>query len=184
MKKKDLEQKFQTYYLEFRTSMYWYVRKKLNSDDVAEDLTSDLFIKLLEHSDIIEDRDINGVKAWLYTVARNMVIDYYRRSNKREGDKIEMEEEFFEIISSEESSYLDDEIRDEEALLVKASLDILSEIEKELINLRFKEELKFNEIADILGKKEGAIKMQLYRALEKLKEHLGDRIDVEEDLES
>lgn len=172
------QKKFQEYYMTFRLDMYWYIRKKVNNDALAEDLTSDLFMKLFENSNIIKDRKSGGVKAWLYTVARNMVIDYLRKNTiKGQGDRnVVMEEEIFEIVSKEEGEYLEQEIKDQKVLLLNASLEILSSVEKELITLRFKEELRFKEIADVVGKEEGAVKMQIYRALEKLKKHLGDRI--------
>lgn len=174
----SVQDKFQEYYLAFRLDMYWYIRKKLNNDELAEDLTADLFMKLLENQDVIADRKKGGIKAWLYTVARNMVIDYLRKNTiKGEGNRsVVMEEEIFEIVSKEESEYLEQEIKDQKVLLLNASLEILNPTEKELISLRFKDELRFKEIAEVVGKEEGAVKMQIYRALEKLKKHLGERI--------
>lgn len=165
---------FETYYFSFRSTIYWYVYKKVNKSELAEDITAEVFVKLAERPDVLAERDENGIKAWLYTVARNKVIDYYRQQG-RSVQKVDMEEEVFEIVAKEDGHYLEDEIKNEGAQFLLAAVEGLTAIEKEIITLRFVEEMQFSEIADIVGKNEGAVKMTLYRALEKLKELMQDR---------
>lgn len=176
---KELKKLFENYYLEFRTPLYWYILRKVGKPELAEDITADAFMKLLSHMEIIEERKKNEVKAWLYTVSRNQVIDYYRKVGGK-TQKVELEEEFFEVMASDEENHLDILAQDEEYQIVLAAMESLTGEEREIINLRFKEEMQFSEIAGLLGKNEGAIKMTLYRALTKLKEMTGDRINYED----
>ncbi|MBD3329134.1 sigma-70 family RNA polymerase sigma factor [Candidatus Dojkabacteria bacterium] len=165
------EKKFEKYYFEYRERIYWYIRKRLNSDAQAEDMTSEVFMKLLEHPDIMKKRDSGGVRAWLYTVARNSLIDSYRKkTNNVTKIRPDPENNIFEIITAQKDTNLRDAIHDERYQLVLAALESCSDEEKEIITLRFQEDMKYKEIGDIVGKEEGAVKMQLYRAIDKIKE--------------
>lgn len=171
------EKMFEKYYFEFRDRIYWYIRKRLNNDEQAEDMTSEVFMKLLEHPEIMEKRKENGVRAWLYTVARNSLIDSYRRkSNNVTKIRPDSDNNIFEIITAQKDTNLRDAITDERYQLALAAMESCSDEEKEIITLRFQEDMKFQEIAEIIGKEEGAVKMQLYRALDKIKELLSKHI--------
>lgn len=168
LKKRKL---FEQTYFENRHRIYWYLFKKVNDKELAEDLSAEVFIKLTKNSEILVDRDQGGVRAWLYTVSRNLVIDYFRKKGRLKK-QISVDEDLFEIFASDEPGYLDEEIHDEITAHVKNLVESLGGIEKEIISLRFKEELGFSEIAKIVGKQEGAVKMILYRALEKLRKEM------------
>lgn len=160
--------KFEKIYIETRQSLFWYVRKKVNNLEIAQDITSEVYLKLFNNKEVINKRDLNGVKAWLYTVARNLVIDFYRKKQYK-VEKTDIEEEIFELIASEETDNLALEIQDEKKKILIAAMMTISSEEREIINLRYNDELGFSQIAKIIGKEEGAVKMCLYRALEKIK---------------
>lgn len=155
-------------YFEYRDRIYWYVRKKVNSDELAQDITSDVFMKLLENKELMQKRDKSGVAAWLYTVARNQVIDQYRKKSNN-VEKVGIDDDVFDIIAADDGDHLQNLIKDEKYQLITAAMEGLDAIEQEIVTLRFNDELKFSEIAVIMNKEEGAVKMILYRALEKLK---------------
>ncbi|MCB9791000.1 RNA polymerase sigma factor [Candidatus Nomurabacteria bacterium] len=162
---------FEHAYFGNQRRIYWYIFKKVNNRELAEDLTAEVFIKLTKNHEILQERDENGVRAWLYTVSRNLVIDYLRKKG-RSKKRVSADEELFDIFASDEPEYLEKEIFNEKVRDLKELVEQLNEVEKEIISLRFKDELNFNEIAKIIGKKEGAVKMILYRALERLREEI------------
>lgn len=172
---------FEMYYIEFRRDIFWYIYKKINKRELAEDMTADVFMKLLNNTEVIEKRDKNGVRAWLYTVSRNQVIDYYRKNST--NSDVDVEPEVFELIACTKDSHLKEAIKDEQFEILRALLEGLDPEEQEIIHLRFRDEMKFSEIAEIMDKKEGAIKMSLYRALEKIKELSAERLDFDNYLE-
>lgn len=172
MDKRQEQKMFEKYYFEFRTSIFWYIRKKVTNEETAQDITTDVFMKLLENPDILGERDGNGVRAWLYTVARNAVIDSYRKKSNQ-LEKTTIDEEVFELIASDSQDHLQGVIKDEKYQLILAAMEGLNPDEREIVSLRFMEEMKFNEIATIVGKDEGAVKMTLYRAMEKIKNKIG-----------
>lgn len=171
MKKDKL---LERYYKDLAPVMYRYIYYKVGDKELAEDLTADLFIKLYDNPEIMIKRDKEGVKAWLYRVAYNSVVDNSRRLKNK--NKQVLQNEHFEIVNSEDSGLLESEIKDEEQKLVFALMAILDPEDKELLMLRYGEEMKFSQIADIYKVEESTIKMRVYRTIEKLKEHLGERV--------
>lgn len=171
---------FEKCYFDNRKAVFFYIYRKVNKKELAEDLTADVFVKLAEHPEVLQDRDANGVKAWLFTVSRNKVIDHFRKLG-RNMQQVEMEEEIFEIVTQDEPGYLESLAKDEEVQLMLAVVEGLTSEEKEIITLRFHDDLQFAEIAETLGKSEGAVKMTLYRALEKVKAKMEYR-DESDDL--
>jgi len=165
------EKKFEKIYFAFRKNLFWYVRKKVNSDEIAQDITADVFMKLFENKKILADRDQNGLRAWLYTVARNQVVDHYRKKSNNVEVK-GLDDEIFDLVVSDRTEHLQQLIQDEKYQLIMAVIENLEPIEKEIITLRFQREMSFKEIAEIIKKDEGAIKMTLYRSIEKIKKTL------------
>ncbi|MBK6265628.1 sigma-70 family RNA polymerase sigma factor [Marivirga sp. S37H4] len=88
-------------YLEFKDEIQRYILKKVKSREVAEDLTSQLALKL--HSMCEKLKEVRNLRAWLYRVASNVVIDYFRDEQKKQSQSIvddlsqDEREEFFYI---------------------------------------------------------------------------------------
>ncbi|MFA5022647.1 MAG: RNA polymerase sigma factor [Patescibacteria group bacterium] len=166
LKKKDPEAFAQVYDL-YVTPIYRFIYFKVSSRQDAEDLTSEVFLKIWQY--VTEtDEVIENLRALLYRSARNLVIDFYRRNAKR--DYVQ-DEEILDLIQDEK----------QQSLLTKVDLEIemknvelilrkLKDEYREIIILRFVEELSINEIAEVLGKSKGSVRVILHRALKVVKE--------------
>lgn len=128
---------------------------------LAEDLTSDVFLRAWEHLDTFHK---GSFQAWLYMIARNKVIDYFRITRQHTeldehivDEKENVEEKVMKKVSTEE---------------VIDKLDILTDEQKEIILLRFVDDMSYKEIATLLGKREDAIRAMQYRAIKQLKENV------------
>lgn len=173
------DQRFVAIYEKNKLRIYSYVLKKTRSQTVAEDITSESFLKLLKA--IQEDRSIlQYALAWLYRVASNLVIDhfrssYYSKTNseseevERRGASSEGEGQEPEVFVAEYTEMLTQLERDEQQKVVLQSLSDLKEEDQEIIELRLTQELPFKEIAVILEGTEPAMKMRYSRAIDKLK---------------
>ena len=141
---------------------FLYIRTGYHQEE-AEDLAEAVFYKAWEHVDHFKGTG-EYVKAWLFTIARNKLIDYYRAHKKTTGVH---ELIIDESQKPEESTYnliLRDDIKQ---ALLKITID-----QRELITLKFIEGLSNQEITQILGKREDAIRQQQKRALSRLKQLL------------
>jgi RNA polymerase sigma-70 factor (ECF subfamily) len=167
VKNKDHEAYGQFYDL-YVDRIYRFIFFKINSEDDAKDLTSEVFLKTWQY--IKDNRNVKNLNAFIYMVARNSVIDFYRsRSKKQETE---------ELIGESHNNISDDSLllqkmkEFEVADLLKA-LNTLKDEYREIIILRYLDELSVKEIALVLKKSPGAVRILVYRALNALKKSVG-----------
>ncbi len=155
---------FGQFYDIYVDKIYRFVYFKVNSEDDAKDLTSEVFLKTWQY--IKADKAIKNLNAFIYMVARNCVIDFYRaRSRKTENEEI-ISETHFNIA---EDSLLLKKMNDSEVAAVLVALSALKEEYREAIILHYLDELSVKEMSHILEKSPGAVRVLLYRALNALK---------------
>lgn len=154
--------------------MYRYCR----SEEEAADLSQDVFLRVYDR--LSSFNRSRRFFPWLYTLAVNRANDWHRsHSNNRK----KLDEFRWEIPKTEAGSDQEERIIDREELdnLYKA-LDQLPEVTREMIMLRYRQELPIFELADIFKVSESAVKMRIARGLEKMKAILGgDRYESMED---
>lgn len=151
------------YYLD---AIYRFIYYKVFSREVAEDLVSDTFFKALKQLQSYSSSR-GRFNSWLYQIARNTVIDYYR--TKKENVPID---DIFDLGHDERTP---DQI-DALASLAKVE-EYLKELparQREIITLRIWEGKSFDEIATILGGTEGSVKMAFSRSIRQLREVCGE----------
>jgi RNA polymerase sigma-70 factor, ECF subfamily len=159
---KELIEAFKTY----NKAIYNYIYFRTNRQkEVAEDLTQEVFLKVWAKREQF-DQTKSKIKNWLFVIAHNIVIDYYRKKKDIVID-YEVQENWETPDNTTES--LNNELL---SAYVLKKMDELNATEKEIIILRFIEDLEISEIAEIIGKKYSATKVFLHRSLLKLKQIL------------
>lgn len=173
-KNKDPEAFSKVYDL-YTDRIYRFVFFKVNSKEEAQDLTSEVFLKTWQC--IIAGKDITNLNAYIYRVARNLVIDHYRKASKKEvsfdalaGGLDSLDQE--ESLKVEQIKQLEDKMQMEK---IEDKLRGLKDEYREVIILRYVDDLSINEIADIVEKKKGAVRVILFRALNALRELMGEK---------
>ncbi|MDO8669420.1 MAG: RNA polymerase sigma factor [Candidatus Buchananbacteria bacterium] len=160
---------FGKFYDLYVTRIYRFVFFKINSVSDAQDITSEVFLKLWQY--VKAGKDIRNLNALTYMIARNMVIDFYRRNNKLDDP---ISDEHFNI-PDEQKDILRQQIMDSELNDVLKGIENLKDEYKEAIILKYLDELSISEIAKILNKSNGAVRVLLYRATKALKENINDQ---------
>lgn len=153
---------FAVLYDRYVQRLYHYCYHRTNNVHDAEDLTAQTFLAALEA--LPHYRKDGHFAAWLFTIARNKVVDYYRRA-----PNIPLEDSMLPLIPSDLAD--ETETLQEKGMLLRA-LRTLTEDEQEIIRLRYVAELSFAEIARALRKSESATKKMLYRLLARLKSRM------------
>lgn len=154
---------FGFFYDQYVGQIYRFIMMKVSDVQVAQDLTQDVFLKIWQH--FVDQKKMIDFRAFIFRVARNVVIDYYRQNNKS-NLPLEQAEEV-----ADEGLVLDKQL----AIKLEADslLQILQTLKpeyQEILTLRFVEEMSFDEIAEILQKDKNNIRVTLHRALSKLKQ--------------
>jgi RNA polymerase sigma-70 factor, ECF subfamily len=160
--KKDPSRFAELYELNF-ARVYGYIARRVGDRDAAQDLTSDVFHKALANLHSFEWRGV-PFAGWLLRIAANMIVDRSKRGGKE--------------ITGQEFSDLPDlgsrpklEEADESARLF-GLVDQLPQDQRRVIGMRFAEEKSIREIAQALGRSEGAVKQLQFRALQNLRSRL------------
>lgn len=166
VKNQDSEAYGQFYDL-YVTRIYRFVYFKVNSTADAQDITSEVFLKLWQF--VKEGKNIRNLNALVYMIARNSVIDFYRQ---KAGQVEEAISEDHDNIADDEKDLLRQQIMDSELNAVLKGMDHLKDEYKEIIVLKYLDELSPKEIAQVLNKSNGAVRVLLHRAVKALKENI------------
>jgi RNA polymerase sigma-70 factor, ECF subfamily len=147
-----------------------YVRKIYNflyyrtfHQEISEDITSQVFLQAMGKIHTF-DESKGTFQAWLYQIARNLLIDEFRKRKPTEDLNAHMDIASGINIENETQSALNSEA-------LQKLLKTLPEESQELVTMRLWDELSYSEIAKITGKTEGSLKMQFSRIIGKLQEH-------------
>lgn len=153
-------------YQQYAPIIFAYLLRNVASREDAEDLLLDVFMAVLEKRSSV-DVDEQRLPAWIWAVARNKVVDYHRRSKHRANIQlIKVEDSLYE---SEEQTPEHIALKNEEYRKLNKTLQELPELQREIVRLRFGHGLSCGEIATIIKKSEGAVRMTLHRTLKLLR---------------
>lgn len=155
----DLVEAYQNHKKAVFTYIYLCVNK---NRDIAEDILQDTFLKAFKYKDKYNSQ-LSSEKTWILAIARNLVTDYYKSKYKYKHEDLDKAED----LGHSEDINIENELVYKEIL---KALESLSDKDKELIILRYVNELEIKEIADILNIKYDNVKVSINRALNKLRE--------------
>jgi len=162
--KKD-KKYFEKLYEMYFDKIYSYIYYKTFNHPIAEDLTSETFMKVLRSLDRFEWKENGSFCAWIFRIAQNIVNDYYRAKKEFIGiEKISGSS----VLRNPEDEFLDKVEKD----MIKSALKKLTKDQQEVVILRYGANMKFNEIAKVKNKSDVAVRALFFRAMHSLKEML------------
>jgi RNA polymerase sigma factor (sigma-70 family) len=163
----SLRRDFTEVYEEFLPRVFRYVKCRVSDVATAEDLTSSVFEKVLVNF-AKYSRDTAAFSTWIFTIARNTLIDYYRvvASKKQQTVSLEQAEER----PTDTLSPPEELEKKELAEKLNRCVAQLSPEEQEIIHLKFEAELTNREIAKMLRLSESNVGVKLYRAIRKMRD--------------
>lgn len=142
--------------------IYRYIRARVTENRNAEDLTEVVFLHAFKAVERYQERGF-PFSAYLYQVARNLLVDHYR-AEREEGSLETVEQHETLDPSLDESVMVDEHIQD-----LRSALEQLPKDYQEIIRLRVLLDLPSSTVAQWMGRKEGAMRVLLHRALKALK---------------
>ena len=151
----------------FFDRIYRFVYVSLRDRELSEDLTQNTFLRSWRSLKTFST-SAGSFQAFLFAIARNLLIDWYRKKKPLP---------LFVAEQKPSKENLEEEAVQKEAQgVVWKALFRLREMERHLIVLRYFEDLSYREIAKVVGKNEGAVRVSIYRILKTLKVQLKEDI--------
>ena len=169
---------FEKIYNYFMPKIYNYFYYKTMDKQISEDLSSEVFFKVYNNLET-KNLDSKSFKFWIYKIAKNQLIDYFRKT-KKESENILLidwqdDTEDNSIIENnfflKHSAIIKKELSFENQKLIEV-INKLTPLQKNIIELIFIMDFDYETIANILGKKQSAIRGILFRAINTLRSEL------------
>lgn len=164
------EKVFMESYEEFSDAIFRYTLFQTSNRDIAMDITQDTFIKTWQYLE--KGAQVENIRAFLYRVAKNLIIDYRRKKKSSSLDQIL--ETGVEFTEEENVMQVKEEDFEKEAdrKQVLKTIEKIDEKYKEILLMRYIEEMSIKEIGDILDKSQNHVSVMIHRGVEKLKKLL------------
>ena len=160
-------------YEAYYDKIYRYVMFKTGDTLEAEDLTEEVFLRMLESIGSFKWQGY-PFTSWLFRIAHNLVIDYYRKAGRQKKTSLD---DAMRVVGSDGVDVdrkLDIELSIKE---VKDAMGGLTQLQQEVLSLRFAGGLSVAETAEAMGKKENAVKALQHAAIKKLRTLLGPAME-------
>jgi len=153
---------------DYKERLYWHIRKIVIEHDDADDVLQNTFVKVFQN--------INGFKGnssiytWMYKIATNEALNLIKKKSKHYGVS---NEEWIETKVSrlESDSYFDG---DELSIRLQIAVAKLPEKQRLVFNMKYFDEMKYDNISEILGTSVGGLKASYHHAVKKIKKQINE----------
>ena len=152
--------------VQYQQRLYWHIRKMVINHDDADDLLQNVFIKAYKALDNF--REDSKIYTWLYKIATNECITFLNSKKKRLT--IPMVDVEFQLAQNlETDTYFNG---DRIQMKLQQAILTLPEKQRLVFNLKYFEEMKYEEMSEILGTSVGALKASFHHAVKKIEEFI------------
>jgi RNA polymerase sigma factor (sigma-70 family) len=163
MKESSRKEVFLESFDAYSDAIFRFCLVKTSQKELAEDLTQEVFMRYWQV--LTDGKEMTNTRSFLYTIANNLVIDWYRKKKSVSLDV--MQEQGFEAEQKGTNQVLDTEYA-----YILETIDTLEEKDRVVVLLRFVEGLDPKDIAKILGESANVVSVRINRAIEKVQKKL------------
>ena len=160
---------FAALYEHFFDRIFRYVSFRTGNAVEAEDITGEVFVKMLQSIRSFQWRGV-PFSSWLYRIAHNLVVDHFRKTSRKKTVPLDTTIGIVGSSSSDLDGYVEMKLT---MAHVREAMGGLTNLQREVISLRFAAGLSVTETAKAVGKKENAVKALQHSGLKKLRRLLG-----------
>lgn len=161
----NYKEQFSRIYDQYINKIYRFVYFKVNSQEIAEDLTSKVFLRGWE---AFQNQEVLNPSAFLYQIARNTVIDHYREKGRTKIVSTDIAPQIADPgMGLEERAILNSELEE-----VRLAIQNLKQDYQDVIICHYIDDMNVPEIAEIMGKPAGTVRVMLHRGLKALKKEM------------
>ena len=150
----------------YKERLYWHIRKIILNHDDTDDVLQNTFIKIWNGIDSF--RAESSLFTWLYRIATNESITFLNQRKRKMMSSLTDENEYL-IGNLQSDTYFDGE---EWQMLLQKAIAILPEKQRIVFNMKYFDEIKYEEMSEILGTSVGALKASYHHAVKKVEEYV------------
>lgn len=162
---KECRKAFEEVIASYSEPLYWHIRKMVLNHDDANDLLQNTFIKAW--SNIENFRGEAKLSTWLYKIAINESLTFLSRERQRHNVSLD-DGDYFLADTLESDEWFDG---DELKLKLQKAISRLPEKQRLIFNMRYFEEMKYEDMSEILGTSVGALKASYHHAVKKIEQY-------------
>ena len=160
------EQAFTVLVEKYHQRIYWQVRRMIHDHEDSNDLTQDIFIKIWNN--LSKFRGDSKLYTFLYKITVNEVFTFVNKRKKRiSGSSLDKKELYINSLKAD--PYFNGDEVDE---MFQKAIQQLPEKQKIVFNMKYYEELTYNEMSEVLETSVGALKASYHHAVKKIKEYI------------
>ena len=160
------DEAFRLLLTKYQQKVYWHIRRMVISHDDTDDLVQDVFLKVWKS--LSNFRNDSQLYTWLYRIATNESITFLKRKKIRNSVSIDDDDGKNMVKKLAESPYFDG---DKAQMKLQKALLTLPEKQRLVFNMKYFDDLKYEDISEILGTSVGALKASFHIAVKKI-EHI------------
>ncbi len=161
----------------YQHRLYRYLLRLLREPATAEDLFQQTWVKVMERIRSFDPS--HSFEGWLFALARNLAIDYLRRYRPESIDEpLPSGDSRLELVPGSGPDALEQVLAQERAAILARALEHLPLAFREVLTLRFEEDMRLEEIATVLDLPLGTVKTRLHRALKHLRRTLQTKSEI------
>ena len=155
----------------YKERLYWHIRKIVISHDDADDVLQNTFIKVFRGIDNFKKE--SKLYSWIYRIATNESITFInKRAKEKNTDISEIKQELISCLQSDEW-FTGDEIQ----LILQEAIAKLPKKQQLVFNMKYFDNMKYNEISDILKTSVGGLKSSYFHAVKKIEHYIKTKTD-------
>ncbi len=160
------EKAFELIIKKYQEKIYWQIRRQIHDHNDADDIMQEVFIKVWKS--LNNFREDSQLYTWIFRIASNECINFHRKNKQSIHTNIDdaSEQDFLNKVSDNPTE------GHKIQRLLAAAIDTLPEKQKMVFHLKYYQELKYEEIAEMLGTSVGALKASFHIAVKKIEQYL------------
>ena len=155
----------------YKERLYWHIRKIVISHDDTDDVLQNTFIKI--YKNIGKFNQESKLFSWMYRIATNEAITFInKRAKERNVDISEMHEQLASTLESD-VYFSGDEIQQ----ILQKAIATLPQKQQLVFNMKYFDEIKYNEMSEVLETSVGALKASYFHAVKKIENYIKNKTD-------
>lgn len=150
----------------YQQKLYWHIRRLVIDHDDADDVVQEVFIKVWKNLDNF--REDSQLYTWLFRIATNESITFLNKKKQKQSVSLEDENSSYLAETLQDTTYFDG---DRAQMKLQKALLTLPDKQRIVFNMKYFEDMKYDEMSEVLGTSVGALKASYHHAVKKIEHY-------------